>query len=168
MAPASHRLPLPALAAVMERSGGLSDKPSLVLRSVEWPGASHVLLICLREQSVSWWWLLPSRSWGRWPKGDKRHYWKTGMLGLGAWRAWEEGAKLKISQTERLMCLRQEINSKKQGCFSSQIWCLLSPTIDYSQLLASCTLQKTHWKDVSTVSWNPLSFINSIFNLVTT
>lgn len=84
MAPVSHRLPLPALAAVMERSGGLSDELFLMMRSVEWPGASHVLLICLREQNVFWWWLLPSRLWGRWPRGDERLDWKTGMLGLGA------------------------------------------------------------------------------------
>lgn len=35
MAPVSHRLPLPALAAVMERFGGLSDELSLMMRSVE-------------------------------------------------------------------------------------------------------------------------------------
>lgn len=75
--------------------------------------------------------------YGRGAKRRREIWLKNGGVWVGGWRAWEEGAKLKISQTERLLSLRQEIdNDKKHGCFSSQICCLLSPAVGSSQLLA--------------------------------
>lgn len=113
------------------------------------------LLNDLGQVTSSWFvresWAYPAgdrckAGYGRGAKRRREIWLKNGGVWVGGWRAWEEGAKLKISQTERLLSLRQEINNeKKQGCFSSKsVVCFLQLLHSYWPF--SCTVKKVSEK----------------------
>lgn len=98
MVPCSHKLPLPALATLMHQDLGtvVINQRSVPIftfqKSVEWPGAIHVLLVCLRQQSISYLWPMQSRLGWNWSRGSERDMGEKVKI-ASAWRRWRRANK---------------------------------------------------------------------------